>query len=363
MTDLSSSFSCFRPTSPNPTNLHPSTPPVSNNPNLTTCLYNTDLGVIALTWCRHVIGRSLHIDIDDFETTPSFHLQIKPLLFWKKNGSKRIQIKSTKQRVEIYWDLNKARFQSGGEPQSGFYVSVVVDGEMVLMVGDLSNEAYVRTKARKPERPQSLILRREHVFGNKSYTTKANFGGKVRDISIDCSVVGDEPRLCFGVDGQRVLLVKRLKWKFRGNEKIEVDGVQVHVSWDVFNWLFEEGNGGDNGHAVFMFRFEKMGFEKEEFLGDLMYDEKKSGGGKDMVLWQPQQHKNHKCSNGYFGMNGFERKKLKKSSFKSRSSSSSSISSASSSSSSSVMEWASMEENELLQNQSGFSLMVYAWKS
>ena len=215
---------------------------------------------------------------------------------------------------------------------------------MTLLVGDAEKEAYSKTRARKAEKTQILVLRREHVFGNKIYTTKASFGGKTREISIDCNV-GDDPRLSFSVDRKKVLQIKRLKWKFRGNEKIEADGVPIQVSWDVYNWLFDDVT---EGHAVFMFRFEKLGFEEE-----------------DDDLQQQPPHLNEKNGMGLcgFGMNGIERKKMKKSLLKTaRSSSSSSISSASSGCSSSVMEWASTEEMEL-KSPSEFSLLVYAWKS
>ncbi|KAF9613656.1 hypothetical protein IFM89_009544 [Coptis chinensis] len=362
MRDYSPSFpSCFRPSPSSSPTSKSNLPPISGNPNLATCLYNTDLGLAALTWCKNIFGRALHIDLhfeeqedeESFSPSPtsstsSFHLHLKPFLFWRKHGVKRFDAKTSSKSIEIYWDLTKAKFFSSSEPQSSFYVAVVVNSEMILLVGDLSEEAYERTKARKLEKIQSLVLRREHVFGNKLYTTKARVGGKVRDISIDCSVC-DEPKLSFSVDSKRVLVIKRLKWKFRGNEKIEVDGVPIQVSWDVFNWLFEDT---DDGHAVFMFRFEEMGFEEEG--GETELKLKQNG---EMICWQQQQG-----YNGYLGMNGFERKKLKRSSFKTRSSSSSSMSSASSGSSSSIMEWASKEENEL-QSQSGFSLLVYAWKS
>nr|DAD28985.1 TPA_asm: hypothetical protein HUJ06_030453 [Nelumbo nucifera] len=157
--------------------------PTSDNANLTTCLNYTNLGVFSLTWCRNVIGRDLQID--------------------------------------LHFD-----------DQSGFYAVVVVDGVMTLLVD--------RTKTQKPKRRnQVLISRREHVFGNKVYTMRAIFGGKARDISIDCSVSGDEPWLCFSVDQKRVLQIKRLKWKFKGNERIEVDEVPIQVSCYVYNWLRE----------------------------------------------------------------------------------------------------------------------------
>ncbi|KAA8525557.1 hypothetical protein F0562_007412 [Nyssa sinensis] len=330
--------SCFRSATttfaPNHHSAAATVAPVSSNPNLTTCVYHTNLGLFALTWSRNLLGRSLHLHLlldrpssatdDDCLalpslSTPSFHLHIRPFIFWNKHGSRKLHINNTTKSIQIFWDLSSAKFGSRPEPQSGFYIAVVVDGEMTLLVGDSSDEAYAKTRATKPERTEIMVLRREHVYGNKLYTTKASFGGKTRNISIDCRV-GDDPRLYFSVDHKR-----------------------IQISWDVYNWLFEDDHDQD-GYALFMFRFEQLGFEDEDELTHNLND--KNG----MVLWSQQ-------SCGF----GFEKKKMKKSLLKTaRSSSSSSLSSASSSCSS-VMEWASMEENEL-KGPSGFSLLVYAWK-
>ncbi|CAL8995867.1 unnamed protein product [Prunus brigantina] len=345
----SSTFpSCFRPSTAKSTDLRhsspppPPSPPISGHPNLTTCLYHTDLALFSLTWSRSFLGRSLHLNLlhHSFDSPlpsslssaspPSFHLHIKPFIFWKKHGSKRLS-----PNTRIFWDLSRARFGSGPEPQSVFYIAVVVDDEMTLLVGDLTREAYAKTRAHKAQTPQIPILKREHVVAKKIYTTKARFGGKLREIQIDCGYGNDLSRLCFSVDGQRVLQIKRLKWKFRGNERIEVDGAPLQISWDVYNWLFESDS--DDGHAVFMFRFE----EDEEI-----------------------NKESNNCQLGHlnswnFGMNGIEWRKMGKS----LSSSSVSMSSAGSSGgSSSVMEWASMEESELSGGPTGFSLLVYAWK-
>lgn len=122
---------------------------------------------------------------------------------------------------------------------------------------------------------------------------------------------------------------------------MEIDGVPVQISWDVYNWLFE--NDSDDGHAVFMFKFEEE--EGDNQSGQL-------GDKNDMALWAHQQ-----CWN--MGMNGIEWRK------KGKSLSSSSVSMSSGGSSgggSSVMEWASMEESELSGGPYGFSLLVYAWR-
>ncbi|XVF89376.1 hypothetical protein PTKIN_Ptkin19aG0125300 [Pterospermum kingtungense] len=368
----SSSFpSCFRPsdtaeTAPPPP--PPSLPPqASGKTNLATSLYHTNLGLFSLTWSSTFLGHSLHLHLHHPSShySPSsplslststlyFHLHIRPFVFWKKRGCKKLS-GATIPNAQVFWDLSRAKFGSGPEPQSGFYVAVVVDGEMRLLVGDLTDEAYARARAQKPGRSQALVLRREHVFGNKVYKTKARFGGKNREISIDCRV-NEDAKLCFSVDNQRVLQIKPLKWKFRGSERIVVDGASIQVSWDVYNWLFDKDS--NNGHAVFMFKFENE--EGSEILGgdDHQREEGVSSFSEKngVVSWQQSS-----CS---FGLNSIEWKMMRKSLLRTaRSSSSSSISmsSASSAGSSSVMEWASVEESEL-SAPTGFSLLVYAWK-
>ncbi|XP_061341040.1 uncharacterized protein LOC133287439 [Gastrolobium bilobum] len=339
---MSSPFpSCFRP-SPTTDDHHPPQPPpppsISTNPNLSTYLYHTDVGMVSLTWSRSIMGRSLHVHLHHhaFDSPPvpslssaSFHLHIKPFIFWKKHGTKKLS-----PNTHLFWNLSKAKFGSGPEPNSGFYVAVVVDNEMTLLVGDSSKDAYAKSKAHEPKNSQFLVLKREHVFANKIYSTRARFGGRTREIQIDCGG-RDYSRLCFSVDGEKVLQIKRLKWKFRGNERVEVDGVPIQISWDVYNWLFEKGNS--DGHAIFMFKF-----EEEEYV--------EQRGDRNLVnLWT---HQNWNLGVHDWGKMG-----------KSWSSSSVSLTSSAGSfgGSSSVLEWSSVEENELVV-PIGFSLLVYAWK-
>ena len=112
-------------------------------------------------------------------------------------------------------------------------------------------EAYAKTRTAKLHNSQTLILKREHVIAHNIYTTQAKIGGKIREIEIE-----GELGLSFSVDGKCVLQIKRLNWKFRGNERIEVAGVPVEVYWDVYNWVFDLEKE-NRGNAVFMFRFEE----------------------------------------------------------------------------------------------------------
>ncbi|XP_031479869.1 uncharacterized protein LOC116250380 [Nymphaea colorata] len=308
--------------------------------NMTTCLYQTELGCVTVTWCRTLMGgqslsftvnpnpngASNHEDDEEEEerASVSHRVQMKPWFFWKKKGSKKFYLLGRKARV--FWDLSKAKFSSGPEPDRGFYLCLVSDRKsMALLVGDMRHEAYSRTRAQRPEIEAVLLSRREHVFGRRLYSARAKFGdGEPRGVTIEWEA--DDPGLCFRIDGKPVLKVRRLSWKFRGNDRFVVDGVPVQVFWDVHNWLFDPGYG----HAVFMFQEERTG---PSSASECAYP----------VPWPSG-----------FGLNGPEKSLLKTGSFSSYSSSSSSACS------SSVLEWANTESDP---NANGFSLVVYAWRT
>ncbi|KAK7320665.1 hypothetical protein VNO77_30353 [Canavalia gladiata] len=330
--------SCFRPsktTDDNHNHPPPSTAALSTN--LTAYIYHTDSGTVSLTWSRSILGRSLHVNLHNHS---SFHLHIKPFLFWKKHGSKKLS-----SNILLSWNLSHARFGSGPEPHSRFHLALLVNHQLTLHVGDLTPKLKAQ---QKPKTPQLLLLKRDHVHvaprHQRVYQTKTKFRGKDREIEIDCNSNGygevnnNNLELLFGVDGERVLEVKRLKWKFRGSERVEIDGGHVQISWDVHDWLFEKENNNNNnnneGHAVFMFKFEDVGEES----------------GVVNSVWSNQQNWN--LGSCEWGKNG-----------KSWSSSSLSVSSSAGSfgGSSSVMEWSSVEENDLVVPL-GFSLLVYAWR-
>lgn len=96
----------------------------------------------------------------------------------------------------------------------------------------------------------TLLSRREHVFARRNcYVSRAELLGSHREIRVEmCQGV-----LNVAVDGEVKLAVKRLAWKFRGNERFFVGGNAVDFFWDVFNWVKSDGGGG-GGHGVFVFQ-------------------------------------------------------------------------------------------------------------
>ncbi|KAI4964397.1 hypothetical protein ZWY2020_005846 [Hordeum vulgare] len=95
---------------------------------------------------------------------------------------------------------------------------------------------------------------KEHIYGKKIYSAKAQFcdNGQFHDLVIECDTVGlKDPCLEIRIDKKPVMQVKRLAWKFRGNQTILADGLPVEVFWDVHSWLF---GSTTTSNAVFMFQ-------------------------------------------------------------------------------------------------------------
>ncbi|KAG6538365.1 uncharacterized protein LOC122012047 [Zingiber officinale] len=224
--------------------------------NLVTCLYQAQLFgrscAINVTWSKNLMGQGLTVELDDLAGESPFKVEIKTWLFSKRKGSKSSDVEEGK--VHLFWDLSAAKFGPGPEPLESYYVAVVVDRELVLLLGDLTHEAYQKTNATAPPSNAALIAKREHIYGRNSYSTKAQFcdNGNSHDVSIECDTLGvKDPCLEICIDRKRVVQVKRLAWKFRGNQTILVDGLPVEVFWDVHSWLFGPPN---RSAAVFMFQ-------------------------------------------------------------------------------------------------------------
>ncbi|XP_006661230.2 uncharacterized protein LOC102705282 [Oryza brachyantha] len=401
---------------------------------LATSVYETRLGLAALSWSRAALGLSLRVvlrvaggagagawaassssaasDYGCYDEGPECYgemedeeeatvaVRVRPWLLWRRRGSKQFRVRD--RRVDLAWDLTRARFACPGspEPSSGYFVAIVVDGEMTLVAGDMAEEAYRKTKARRGPGPDAaLISRREHVSlrdggHGRAHKTFVNVRGKEREISVDLVSRGhgkdrdkDKERdkadvgMSISVDGERVLHIRRLRWKFRGTEKVDLGGGDgVQVSWDLHHWLFPTRDTApadasavvappQPAHAVFIFRFELAhigGEERDsaEVKEKEVLDNAGSGGG-GVGAWAGYLGRWGRGDWSESSSNGDNRRKRGQARRLAKASSSSSASVASSSASwasgSTVMDWASPEEAEL-QRGHGFSLLVYAWK-
>ncbi|KAK4778446.1 hypothetical protein SAY86_005974 [Trapa natans] len=228
--------------------------------------------LITVTWSKNLLGQGLTVEIDDHSSNRSLcKVDTRPWIFSKRKGTETLEACST--LVDVHWDFSSAKFGAGPEPSEGFYVALVIDREMILLLGDMKKEAFKKTGASSAPRRAVLIAKREHIFGKKIFATKAQFcdNGQVHDLVIECDSGNRINDLCLviWVDSNQVMQVKRLDWKFRGNQIIMVDGLPVEVYWDVHDWLFSTGAAAP-ANAVFAFNLsaEKSWFTHGQPLGE-----------------------------------------------------------------------------------------------
>ncbi|KAL6856143.1 hypothetical protein ACP4OV_018945 [Aristida adscensionis] len=216
---------------------------------------------VTVTWSKVAMGQALAIAIHDYSSRCLCKAEVKPWLFSKRKGSKLMEVDGG--NLEIVWDLSSAKFAAGPEPLEGFHVALVYDLETVLVLGDMRNKEGDRLNSPDALPSDAIVIaRKEHIYGKKVYAAKARFVdiGQLHHISIECDTSGvRDPSLEIRIGKKKVLQVKRLAWKFRGNQTIYVDGLPVEVLWDVHDWLF----GSPNGCAVFLFQ---SGQSMEKFL-------------------------------------------------------------------------------------------------
>lgn len=229
-------------------------------PNATVCTYKVKLTTlknlfITLTWSKKFIGQGISIKISEH-----FPSKINADSHYLRKDKGNEIFESCNSRIEVFWDLSNADYDTGPEPVSSFYVAVLVDSELGLILGDIDiDQANVHTlKTTLPTMKSTLVSRREHFSGNTVYSTKAQFcdTGNAHDILVKC--IGDDdgsknPVLSICIDNKKIFHVKRLRWNFRGNQTIFLDGLLVDVMWDLHDWFFKEKET-QPGYAVFMFR-------------------------------------------------------------------------------------------------------------
>lgn len=213
--------------------------------------------LVTITWCKNLLLNGLSVSVDGPEGHDHYHckVELKPWYFWKKQGNKQFMVDG--KTIGIAWDLKAAKFNGEVEPQSDYYVAIVSEEEVVLVVGDMKKGAFRRTGCRPALVDPVLVSRKEHISGKKRFSTKVKFHerGKCHEISVECNNKGDEfegfsPEMDIKIDGKLATQVKNLQWKFRGNEIIDVKDAKLEVYWDVHDWIF----GSGPRHAMFLFK-------------------------------------------------------------------------------------------------------------
>ncbi|XP_021776436.1 uncharacterized protein LOC110740260 [Chenopodium quinoa] len=220
---------------------------------------------VSVLWCKNLMNISFSIIIDgcegEMERQTTCKVELKPWHFWSKKGYKSFEMDHNKvpeessHQLDLYWDLRSAKFAgSSPEPCSDYYVALVSDEEVVLLLGDFKKKAYKRTKKRPALVDAIQSLKKETVYAKKSFATRARFTESKweHDIVVESSTTGTkDPEMWISIDGIVLIHIKNLQWKFRGNETVVVNKTPIQVLWDVHAWLF--CNPG-TGYGLFIFK-------------------------------------------------------------------------------------------------------------
>lgn len=255
-------------------------------PNEVACIYKAKLLnhkqlLITLTWYNKISGQGLIVNVDEYRFNSSSFWESKS----SNSNSERLQkqkgartFQSCNLKIEVFWDFSTANYGNGGlEPTNGFYLLVLADSELGLILGDKIEEVLDLKKYITVISQEKFILvsRSESFSGNAVYSTKAQFcdSGITHDILIkwdrDDEGGSKSPVVTVLIDNKKIFQVKRLKWNFRGNQAIFLDGLLVDLMWDIHDWLFNP----KSGCAVFMFRT-RSGLDSRLWLEEKVLEHK-----------------------------------------------------------------------------------------
>lgn len=275
---------------------YPTNSCISSSSNMSQSIHNTVTYVykiilttakelqVEVSWNKCQMNQGLNITFNN-SSTPAFKLNTNSRIFGRLKGWRIVESNSNF-KIEVFWDLSISKYQSSPEPVEGYYVIIMVDSEIGLVLGDLANEATKRKLEKGTKKAKfSLMVRRDYCSGNTLYTTRTNFSknGAQHEITIRCCGGAAEewlenPYFTICIDKKEVIKVERLKWNFRGNDGICVEGVVIDVLWDVNEWLMNPYSGC----AIFMFR-RRNGMELDGII-------RVESDEEDMVLFKEQIH-------------------------------------------------------------------------
>lgn len=132
------------------------------------------------------------------------------MALWSKKGYKTFEVEGN--QVEVYWDLRNAKFTGSPEPSSDYYVALVSDEQLVLLLGDYKKKAYKIQACTC--RGNVTCEERKPFWGKKSFFTKVRFDEKRKEneIVVD-SLTGNstnDPEMWISIDGIVWIHVKNL---------------------------------------------------------------------------------------------------------------------------------------------------------
>ncbi|KAK9046227.1 hypothetical protein V6N11_052122 [Hibiscus sabdariffa] len=210
---------------------------------------------VMATWCKTPTSHSFTISVEnpyDDQNHSSCKIDLNGWHLWGRKGLKNMEVDG--QKVGIYWDLRQAKFDDSPEPYSDYYVAMVCNENVALVLGDMKIDAFKRTRRKPSPVDPTLMCKKEHICGKKLFCSKAKLGEEKQehDIIIEYCLSGPgDPEMWVTIDGTAVIRVMNLHWRFRGNEIVTVNKTTVQVFWDVHDWLYNNSSGSSHGLFIF----------------------------------------------------------------------------------------------------------------
>jgi hypothetical protein len=213
--------------------------------------------LLRLTWAHSPVGPPALSFAGPTASSPA-------VLLRRRKGTRSIPSSSDDDHhhppLALFWDLTAAKCaaaaDSSPEPVSGFYFVAVANAEVVLAVGDLAAE-FVKAKfeGQIPKARFLPVARADRVVAapNAVHAARVRFaeGAPEHEVTVGCyATTSGAEELWVSVDGKRAVHARRLRWNFRGNQTVFVDGAPVDVLWDLHGWWFRDPPGS----AVVMLR-------------------------------------------------------------------------------------------------------------
>ncbi|KAL5735584.1 hypothetical protein ACOSP7_030051 [Xanthoceras sorbifolium] len=210
---------------------------------------------ITVTWNKSPSNHFISINVENPINEKSHYtckIDLKAWQLWCRKGLKNLEVDGRK--LDVYWDFRQAKFSSSPAPDSDYYVAIVTKEEVVLLLGDLKQDAYKRTKRKPPLVEATLLCKQESVYGKDMFCTRSTLGEgeEEHEIIIENSLSGPgDPEMWIRINGVTAIHVMNLYWTFRGNEIVSTkNNTSIKVFWDVHDWLFSNSS---STYGLFMF--------------------------------------------------------------------------------------------------------------
>ncbi|ONK80920.1 uncharacterized protein A4U43_C01F23260 [Asparagus officinalis] len=87
--------------------------------------------VVTIMWCNSLLALGLHISISTTSSSSSSSCKVD-----MRHDTKHFLVDDA-HPVHVYWDLKNSKFFDDPEPLSDYYVALISDHQVVILLGDL----------------------------------------------------------------------------------------------------------------------------------------------------------------------------------------------------------------------------------